>query len=106
MSDSDELTMPIIGLIVNALLLPGLGTILGGRVRDGIIQAALIILLPAIVFIAVASVTTGQGPDASQALFPLAIGALIVGLGVWVWAILSMVLEISERSKRRSGPTP
>lgn len=41
---SGDKTLQIIGLIVNILILPGLGSIIGGRIKTGIWQIVLIVI--------------------------------------------------------------
>lgn len=70
-----EQVFAIVGIIINAFLLPGLGTIIAGQVRTGIWQIILFFIgvLLAILLIGI----------------PLIIGA-------WVWSIITTVLILRK----------
>lgn len=68
-------TLAIVGLILNILVWPGLGTIVGGETKTGLIQGFLFLISIPLMFVLVG--------------IPLAVG-------VWVWAIVSSVRQIRE----------
>lgn len=75
--------MPIIGLIVNILIVPGLGTLIGGgkqKVRNGLIQLILSIVAYALILTMVGAV----------------IGAPLL-LAMWIWAIVDMAKVLGGR---------
>ena len=72
---SNKKIMAIIGLVVNILVLPGLGTIVGGRTKTGVIQLVLFLVgIP---------------------LMLILIGFFLM-LGVWIWGIITGVQMIKE----------
>lgn len=78
---SVKLVMAIIGLVVNALMFPGLGSILAGRVATGIIQMLLM-------FVAIIFHLTLVGMVVSVPL----------GIIVWIWGIITCVRVIMKRA--------
>ena len=80
-------TLAIASLIINILILPGLGTIVGGRTREGVTQ---IILLFGSIFVGF--------------IFTLTIIGAIIGiplmflgpLSAWIWGIVSGIQLIKE----------
>src|SRR3989344_3690961 len=72
---SSQRGLAIAGLIINILILPGLGTVIGGNMRTGLIQ-----LIVAIVSIPLMWIIIG----------------IPIFLGVWIWAIVSSVQQIKE----------
>lgn len=75
--------LPIIGLLINILIAPGLGTLIGGgtkRVRNGLIQLILSIVAWALVLTTVGAV----------------IGAPLL-FAMWVWSIVDMAKAIGEK---------
>ena len=73
-SDTRQLRA-IIGLIVNVLFLPGLGSIIGGRTSTGIIQLVLFLVSIPLMFILIG--------------FPLA-------LAMWIWALVTGIQMIKD----------
>ena len=72
----------IVALLLNILLLPGLGSIIGGKTTHGIIQ----IVLAGIAFLLTITL----------------IGAIIgipLGIGVWIWALISGIQIVKEADK-------
>ena len=67
--------LPIIGLLVNLFIWPGLGTLIGGDVSSGIIQMILMLVGAVLSFIL--------------------IGIPIVII-VWIWALVSSIKQLSE----------
>jgi hypothetical protein len=80
-------TLPIIGLIVNVLFMPGLGSLIGGKVKEGIWQLLLLIL----------------GPIVSILLIMTIIGA-VIGIPLlvitptvaWIWGLITGIQMINE----------
>src|SRR3989338_5219318 len=67
--------LAIAALILNIVLLPGLGSIIGGRTKVGIIQLVLTIVSIPLMFILIG--------------FPLL-------LGVWIWGIVTGIQIVKE----------
>ncbi len=79
----------IVALLVNLLILPGLGSIIGGRTKEGIIQLALLIGGTVIFIIGVPLLIVLVG-------MPLiALGALLA-FAAWVWGIVTGIQLIRE----------
>ena len=70
--------LAIVCLILN-LILPGLGTIIGKRTVEGIIQLVLYVISIPLCFVVIG--------------FPLAIG-------VWIWAVIDSILIIIAAGKK------
>ena len=82
-------TLAIIGLVLNIVILPGLGTLIGGRVGTGILQMVLFML--------------GTGLVIGGAIFaiflvgiPFLIAGLLLMFSMWIWGIVSGVRMIQE----------
>lgn len=75
--------MKVLGIIVN-IFLPGIGTLIVGKIIQGIIQIIF-------VFIAMLLTLTGIG-----AIFGIPIYFI-----VWIWAIVSSATSINKPSQRR-----
>lgn len=82
MAKKDEKNKAILALIVN-LVLPGVGSLLGGKIGSGIGQIALSGIG---LFLTVSSVVTFVG-------FMLGIPLMIVG---WIWALVTGIMLVSE----------
>ena len=68
-------TLAIVGLILNVIIWPGLGTIIGGDVGKGIGQMVLFLISIPLIFILIG--------------IPLLIG-------VWIWALVSSINQIKR----------
>lgn len=86
---SEGKTLQIIGLIVNIIILPGLGSIIGGRIKTGIWQLVIFLIGMCMVFIGI-----------PLSFILIGIPILIVGgcltFAVWVWGIVTGVQMIQE----------
>ena len=84
----------VIALVINALV-PGLGTIIGGRVKTGLIQFLLLFLLGLSIGVLGAKIT--------PASLLLGTGMALVGgimlLTGWIWAILSSAMLIKKAAR-------
>lgn len=82
--------LAIVCLILNIIIIPGLGTLIGGRTKEGIWQLALLfggLILGILLSITIIGAIVG---------IPL----MIAGpLGAWIWGIVSGVRIIKESSK-------
>ncbi len=78
-----------VALLVNALLMPGLGSILGGRIQAGIWQLVLGIGSVVLMFILVLSIV-------GILLMPL---VLLAPLAAWIWAIVTGISLLMEASR-------
>jgi len=65
----------ILALILNIVIMPGLGTIIGGRTNEGVIQLVLFLVSIPLCFLIVG--------------FPLM-------LGMWIWALISGISILNE----------
>ena len=74
-SENNNKTLAIVGLIINILIWPGLGTIIGGDTGKGIGQMILFLISIPLCFILIG--------------IPLLIG-------IWVWAIISSINQIKN----------
>lgn len=72
---SGNKTLAIVGLILNIFVLPGLGTLIGGDVKTGIIQIVLVVVSIPLMFVLIG--------------IPLLIG-------VWIWALVSSINQIKK----------
>lgn len=80
-------TIAIIALILNIIILPGLGTLIGGKIKEGIWQ---LVLLIGGLIIGILLVSVGY-----------LLGTLFIILGplsAWIWGIVSGVQLIRESS--------
>jgi len=77
--------LAIIGLIINIFILPGLGSIIGGKVKPGVWQ--LIIFLGAIII------------GIPLSFIIIGIPILIIGvMAAWIWGIVTGVQLVEESS--------
>lgn len=74
-------TMNVVGLIVN-IFLPGVGTLIAGKIAQGIIQIILIIVSLILNFTVI-----------------LAIIGIPLGIGTWIWSLVSAAMPKVERQR-------
>ncbi len=81
--------LAIVALILNVIILPGLGSLIGGRVLAGILQMVFSLL--------------GLGLVVGGAIFsifligiPFLIAGLVLMFSMWVWSIVTGVRLIQE----------
>ena len=74
-SKKQSKTLAIVALLINILLIPGLGSIIGGRVSTGVVQLILVIVGIALSFILIG--------------IPLLIAA-------WIWALITGIQLVNE----------
>jgi hypothetical protein len=79
-------TLSIVGLIVN-LLVPGLGSIIGGKIHSGIWQLILLIAGP---ILGILFTATGIGAIIG---IPLLLLSPIVA---WIWALITGIMMVAE----------
>lgn len=72
---SDNKVLAIIGLVLNVVVLPGLGSIVGGRIKTGIIQLALFLISIPLMLILIGFVTA---------------------FAVWIWGLVTGIQMIQE----------
>ncbi len=89
-----SMAVAVIALLLNVLLIPGLGTILGGRMKHGLFQL-LVLWLGGIVVTFIGFFMAMASPMAGIVVAML--GSLMVLAG-WVWAIISGVLIVRDAS--------
>ena len=80
----------IVALILNVLVLPGLGSLIGGRAKEGVLQIALFL---GSIILGVFLILTFIGA---------VIGVLLLFLGsilVWIWGIITSAEIIKEAYK-------
>ena len=80
-------TLAIVGLILNILILPGLGSLIGGKTKQGVWQIALVVgslalgfLLTLTIFGAIIGI-------------PLIVGGPMAG---WIWSLVTGIQMIQE----------
>ena len=96
--DKPRMGLAVAALLINAFLLPGLGTILGGRTRPGILQ--LIMIVGGLILGIAATMLAIPAFFVSQILglflvFLVMVGGVIIIIG-WIWAIISGALLIRK----------
>src|SRR3989344_3305382 len=74
-SMSTQKVLTIIGLAVNVLFWPGLGTLIGGNTKKGIIQMILFVL---------------------GAVLSLVIIGIPIAIAIWIWALVSSIQQIKR----------
>ena len=96
--DKPSRVLAVVALMINAFLLPGLGTLLGGRTRQGILQlimfigglilgiAATVLVVPALVVSLVLGLFL---------VFLVMTGAVMMVIG-WAWAVISGAILIRK----------
>ena len=72
-SKTDDKTLVIVGLLLNVLIWPGLGTLINKDISKGVIQMILFVIAVPLSFILIG--------------IPLL-------LGVWIWALLTSVKQL------------
>lgn len=85
-------TLAIVGLLLNILILPGLGSLIGGRIQEGIWQLVLSvgsILLAVILFITIVGIL----------LLPI---VFLAPVAAWIWGLVTGIQMVSDANK----PTP
>jgi len=82
--------LAIVSLILNILILPGLGTLIGGRTREGVWQIVLVI---GSIFVGLLFTITIIGAIIG---IPLMIFGPIAG---WIWSLVSGIQLVQEASK-------
>lgn len=85
--------LAIAALILNLILLPGIGSLIGGRVKDGIWQICLYI--GGIVILILGIVFTATLIFAIIGIPMIVIGAMLMFAG-WVWGIVTGIQLIQE----------
>ena len=88
--NTDKLALPIVDLVVNVLVFPGLGSIIGGRINQGIWQ--IIILLGSII-LGILLIVTLVGAIVGIPLLILGI------LAAWIWGLITGIQLIQEAYK-------
>lgn len=82
-------TLAIVGLILNIVIMPGIGSIVGGRVKEGIWQLVLFIgsiIVGLLLIITIIGMIIG-------------IPILIFGMmGAWIWALVTGIQMVQEAS--------
>ncbi|MDO8740594.1 MAG: hypothetical protein Q7J54_03395 [Candidatus Woesearchaeota archaeon] len=71
-------TLAIVGLILNIVILPGLGTIIAGRTKTGVIQLVLYIIGIPLIF------AFGLG--------------LVLMVAMWIWALVTGIQILQQAS--------
>jgi len=82
----------IIGLLLNIFILPGLGTIINGKVKNGIIQMVLVLVGYMFLFFGLfAGLISPSLAFISFVGFPMVMGA-------WIWALIDGIMIIKRES--------
>lgn len=85
-ASNNNQALAIVALILNILVIPGLGTLIGGRTNEGLAQLGLIVVGFVLIFTII--------------LIPISIVAFIAA---WIWGIVSGVQLISAAN---ASPAP
>jgi len=89
---SDNKGIAVIALLINALIMPGLGSIIGGRTKTGIWQLVLSIGGGLGIFVGVLLTVTVIGAILGIPLIVLGSLAALVG---WIWGIVTGIQLLS-----------
>ena len=81
--------MAIIALLLNILLLPGLGTLIAGRITTGIIQIVLLVTSWILILVGFILSTILIG-------IPILILGCLLSLAVWIWSLVTGIQLIKE----------
>ncbi len=79
-------TLAIVGLLLNILILPGLGSLIGGRTEEGIWQIALSVGSVILMFILIITVI-------GVLLLPF---VFLLPLAAWIWGLITGIQMVSE----------
>lgn len=88
---STNQVLAIVGLLLNLLILPGLGSIIGGKIKEGISQIVILF----------GSLILGIGLIIVQTTPAIIIGVLVIVIGAlvaWIWGIVTGVRMIQSSS--------
>ena len=88
---SDQKNYAIIGLIINIILLPGLGSVIGGRTNDGIFQ--LILFLAGIPLFIAGFIMLAVLPLAG---FLMIIAGALAMPAAWIWALFTGIIMVTK----------
>lgn len=86
-------TLAIVGLILNILILPGLGSLIGGRTQEGIWQLVLVVGGAILMFVGMLLIIILIG----FVIIPLAGLAMLAG---WAWGIVTGVQMVQAAQSR------
>ena len=92
-SEKPRMAIAVVALIINALLLPGLGTLIGGKTKDGLIQ--LLALTLGGFCLGVLSMVMAVSTANFVFLLLAMLGGLIMLAG-WIWAIVSGITLVKN----------
>ena len=86
--------MAVVGLVLNVLVLPGLGSIVGSKIRTGIIQLILlgVSFLLFLIGIPLSFILIG---------IPVLIAALLLLITAWVWGLITGIQMVAESDSRK-----
>ncbi|MBS3133554.1 hypothetical protein J4470_05550 [Candidatus Woesearchaeota archaeon] len=95
-----SMALAVASLIINAFLLPGLGTSLGGKTKQGILQLVIFVggFLIGIFATLMAVLTMAVSSISGIILAFLAISGGAMMLAGWIWAIISGAMLVREAS--------
>lgn len=85
----NDKTLAIVGLIINIILLPGLGSIIGGKVKTGIWQLVGYIIGWVIFLLGLPLMLVLIG-------FPMLFLGGALSLSMWIWGIVTGIQMINE----------
>lgn len=81
-SEKTTFNIAILGLILNILVFPGLGSMVGGRIKTGVIQFILMIV---------------------SILLDITIIGLLLGLplgfGIWIWSLVTSIQVVQDSQR-------
>lgn len=91
--ENDRLPIAIVALILNIIILPGLGSIIGNKIRQGIWQ---IVLFLGSIFIGFIGMFFAMGMNRFIGILPGVFLVFLGALAAWIWALVTGIRLIEE----------
>ena len=90
--------LAIAGLILNILVLPGLGTLIGGETKKGVWQMVLALTIIPIILLALLSLSLGSVGAFAVVLVVGIILWIPLVIAMWIWALVCSIKQIKASS--------
>lgn len=84
-------TIGIIALILNIIVLPGLGSLIGRRIKEGIIQIVLTIVGSTMVLFGLITFA-----DWGIEMLGISLGGIILTISAYIWAIITSIQILKD----------
>ena len=91
----------ILALVLNFFILPGLGTIIGGRRKEGFVQIGF--MVPA-AFLLYFNINLSSSLYSVTSIIKVALSILVL-FGIWIWGIVSGINIIRQAKKHTENKT-